>query len=58
MNKRYKELVDREKDMLSKMKKLDLNDDFDKAVYESYSQFVDNIRKLKVEYATKVGKFD
>jgi len=57
MNKRYKDLVDRENELLKKMKKLDLDDDFDRAVHKTYSDFVDNIRKLKVEYAVKVGKF-
>lgn len=56
MNKRYKDLVDRENDLLKKMDKLDLDDDFDKAIHKVYSDFVDNIRKLKVEYATKIGK--
>jgi len=57
MNKRYKDLVDRENDLLKKMDKLDLDDDFDKSVHKVYSDFVDNIRKLKVEYALKIGKF-
>lgn len=57
MNKRYEDLVKREKDILEKIKKLDLDDDFDRAVHRTYSEFVDNIRKLKVEYAVKIGKF-